>query len=40
MQMTTNVFSREHAIALRRFAFAIGLYIVIIVGGSYALNHL
>jgi hypothetical protein len=38
--MTPNVFTREHAIALRRFAIAIGLYIVIIVGGSYALNHL
>jgi hypothetical protein len=40
MQMTTNVFMREHAIAMRRFAFAIGIYVVIIIGGSYALNHL
>ena len=38
--MTANVFTREHAVAIRRFAIAIGLYIVIIVGGSYALNHL
>jgi hypothetical protein len=38
--MTANLFTREHSIALRRFAIAIGIYIVIIVGGSYALNHL
>jgi hypothetical protein len=38
--MTANVFTREHAIARRRFACGIGLYILIIVGGSYALNHL
>lgn len=38
--MTSNVFTREHASALRRFAIAIGLYVVIVVGGSYALNHL
>jgi hypothetical protein len=38
--MTANAFTREHGIALRRFAIAIGLYIVIIFAGSYALNHL
>ena len=38
--MTVNPFTAEHATARRRFAIAIGLYVVIIVGGSYALNHL
>lgn len=38
--MTANVFKREHTIALRRFAIAIGLYIAIVAGGAYALNHL
>ena len=38
--MAANVFTREHAIAKRRFAWGIGLYLVIILGGSYALNHL
>ena len=38
--MTANVFSSEHATATRRFAIAIAVYIAIIVGGSYALNHL
>ena len=35
-----NVFTREQTIAQRRFAIAIGLYILIVVGGSYALNRL
>ena len=38
--MMANVFTHEHRIALRRFAIAIGVYVVIVVGGSYALNHL
>ena len=38
--MTANVFAREHAIARRRFAIAIGLYVVIVGGGSFALNRL
>lgn len=35
-----NVFTRAQAIAQRRFAIAMGLYVLIVVGGSYALNHL
>ena len=39
IQMTANAFTHEHAAARRRFAIAIGLYVVIVAGGSYALNH-
>src|SRR4029453_788960 len=35
-----NVFTHAQAIAQRRFAIAMGLYVLIVVGGSYALNHL
>lgn len=38
--MMANVFTREHSIARRRFAIAISVYIVIVVGGSFMLNHL
>jgi cation transport ATPase len=38
--MTPNPFTQEHKRARRRFAIAMGLYVVIIAGGSYALVHM
>ena len=38
--MATNAFTQEHARARRHFAIAMGLYVVIVAGGSYALVHM